>query len=257
MAIITDTKAKNIQPGTKPIAHGGVVGLRLEPGGKKGTGKWILRFVSPVTDKRRDMGLGSYPDTGVAEVGRAAMEVRKLIGMGLDPIEQRKLNVASEQAGANVLTFSKAAYQVHTDRADGWRNKKHVAQWIKTLEDYVFPILGNIKVPDIKPQHFADALRPIWLEKPETASRVKQRCHAVMAWCWAQELITSNPLDVVELLLPKQMPSEQHQPAMPWKKIPVYIQEHLKERQSADCAKAALEFLVLTAARSGAVRLMK
>ncbi len=78
-----------------------------------------------------------------------------------------------------------------------------------------------------------------------------------MAWCWAQELITSNPLDVVELLLPKQMPSEQHQPAMPWKKIPVYIQEHLKERQSADCAKAALEFLILTAARSGAVRLMK
>ena len=256
MAILTDTKARNIKPDSNPIAHGGVPGLYLLAGSKKGTGKWILRFVSPVTKKRRDMGLGTYPDTGIAVAGQSASDARQIIGMGLDPIEQRKASLIHQQAESNTLTFEMAARQVHQENLEGWINRKHIAQWIKTLEDYIFPTLGGIRVSELKPHHFADALRPIWLEKPETASRTKQRCHAVMDWCWAKGLVSANPIGVVDKLLPKKKTVEQHQPSMPWKEIPAYISEYLTERQPADSAKAALEFLILTAARSGAVRLM-
>ncbi len=256
MAVITDTKAKNIKPGDKPIAHGGVAGLRLESGSAKGNGKWILRFVSPETGKRRDMGLGRYPDIGIADVGKAAMAAREQIALGLDPIKDRKKQEASQQAEAGVPTFEEAARQVHIEQSPGWKNAKHVAQWITTLETYIFPVIGKVKVPALTPKHFADALRPIWLKKPETASRTKQRCHAVMAWCWAHGMVAANPVDVIEHLLPKQTPTEQHQPAMPWAKIPAFICDHLKERQPGDSTRAALEFLILTTARSGAIRMM-
>src|ERR1035437_9275944 len=67
MTQITDLKAKKVAPGDKPVADGSIPGLRLEPGSAKGQGKWILRFVSPVTKKRRDMGLGTYPEVGIAD----------------------------------------------------------------------------------------------------------------------------------------------------------------------------------------------
>lgn len=256
MAMITDTKARNIKPSDKPIAHGGVTGLRLEPGSTKGTGKWTLRFVSPVTGKRRDMGLGRYPDIGIADVGKTALEARELIAKGLDPIEQRQTEVAAQRAEVEALTFEQAARQVHIEQSPGWKNAKHAAQWITTLETYAFPTLGKVKVSDLTPKHFAEALRPIWLAKPETASRTKQRCHAVMAWCWAHGKVAANPIDVIEHLLPKQIPTEQHQPAMSWAKIPTFVKDHLKGRQPGDSTRAALEFLILTAARSGAVRMM-
>jgi hypothetical protein len=102
------------------------------------------------------------------------------------------------------MTFEQAARKVHNERNPGWKNPKHAGQWIKTLRDYVFPKIGKKKVADLGPTNFAEVLRPIWLEKPETASRVKQRCHTVMKWCWAQERVKGNPLDVVDHLLPQQ-----------------------------------------------------
>jgi integrase len=86
------------------------------------------------------------------------------------------------------------------------------------LEPYIFPRIGSRKVESLKAKDFADALRHIWLKKPETASRVKQRCNTVMDWCAAQELIGANPAGVVTKLLPKQAGSRErvvHQPAMP------------------------------------------
>ena len=255
---LKDVKARNIKPGDRPIADGTVSGLRLHPGKDKGHGKWLLRFVSPETNKRRDMGFGVYPEVSITEARKAAASARDLIRDGVDPIDARNTNAQARQRDAQALTFEKAAREVHEDLKPGWQNSKHAAQWITTLETYVFPHIGNRKVENLKARDFAEALRPIWLKKPETASRVKQRCSAVMGWCAAQELVGANPVGVVTRLLPKQASSRErvvHQPAMPWQMIPDFI-ENVLGAGKPSLSKTMLEFLILTAARSGEVRAM-
>lgn len=164
MKQITDLHAKRIAPGDKPVAHGVVTGLRLEPGAAKGYGKWILRFVSPVTGKRRDMGLGVYPEVGIADARARAMEARQAIAGGKDPIGEREVDRAARAAVAGAMTFEHAARKVHETLRPGWKNLKHSDQWINTLRDYAFSKIGKKKVADLVPADFAEVLRPIWLE---------------------------------------------------------------------------------------------
>jgi integrase len=255
---ITDVGAKQIAPGDKPVADGTVRGLRLEPGSAKGRGKWILRFVSPVTGKRRDMGLGAYPDVGIADVRVMAAVARQSIASGKDPINKRAADKAAQAAIAGAMTFEQAARQVYESLKPGWKNAKHADQWINTLRDYAFPKIGKRKVTDLAAADFAEVLRPIWLLKSETASRVKQRCHTVMKWCWARELVKGNPVEVVDHLLPQQ-PGKRaqvvHQPSMPWRDIPAFLQGVLRVGPP-NATRALLEFVILTAARSGEARAM-
>ncbi|MEO9384259.1 tyrosine-type recombinase/integrase [Chromobacterium phragmitis] len=258
MAILTDTKAKSLKENDKPIAHGAVVGLCLHPSSIKGHGKWVLRFVSPVTGKRRNAGLGTYPQVSIAEAGRVGASMRAQLQQGIDPLD---FKLAQEQAAAKKsLVFQEAAEQVHQELLPSWKNAKHGQQWINTLTEYVFPHIGGLPLDQISPGHIADALRSIWLAKPETAGRVKQRVHAVMAWGWAHGLCSSNPVDVVHHLLPSQ-PSKavrtKHQPAMPWREIPAFVARHLDCAGNYDVTRAMLLFLILTAARSGEVRGMR
>ena len=272
MTILSIMKAKNLKPGDIPVADGTVPGLWLHPGKKKGHGKWLLRYKSPTElqgekrknlDKppelaRRDMGLGTYQDVSIIEARKSAEAARELIRNGIDPINARKADKKARTSDAQALTFEKAARQFHGDNKPGWKNSKHAAQWITTLETYMFPHIGNRKVGDLKARDFADALRTIWLEKPETASRVKQRCSSVMDWCAAQELVGANPVGVVAKLLPKQPKIRDrvvHHPAMPWQDVPVFIDEVLRAGNPS-LSKTMLEFLILTAARSGEVRAM-
>lgn len=255
---LTDRKAHNIKPGDKPIADGTVPGLRLYSGKLKGRGKWLMRFVSPETNKRRDMGFGVYPEVSIIEARTAALAARELIRNGVDPIDARQADTQARHRDAQALTFEKAARRYHADHKAGWRNPKHAAQWLTTLETYVFPHIGKRKVDDLKARDFADTLRGIWLEKPETASRVKQRCSTVMDWCAAQELIGGNPVGVVTKLLPKQASGRErvvHQPAMPWREVPAFVEDVLRVGRPS-LSKTMLEFLILTAARSGEVRAM-
>lgn len=259
MAHLTDLKARNMLPGARPLAHGLIPGLRLEPGAIKGQGKWILRFVSPVTGKRRDMGLGRYPEVGISAARTSGTVARELIAAGEDPIEQRGAGRAATRAAVEAMTFEKAARQVHAEQKPGWRNAKHADQWINTLRDYAFPKIGLRKVADLTPAAFADVLRPLWLSKPETAGRVKQRCQIVMKWCWAHGLVTGNPVDVVNHLLPQQPGKRervQHQPAMPWSVVPTFVADVVR-RGPTNVSRALLEFIVLTVARSGEARAME
>jgi integrase len=258
MAILSDLKARNMKPNDRPIADGTVSGLRLHPGKEKGQGKWLLRFVSPETNKRREMGFGVYPEVGITEARKAAAATRELIRDGRDPIEARKAITHARHRDARALTFEKAARKVHEDLQPGWQNPRHAANWITSLEMYVFPHIGNRKVDSLKARDFADALRFIWIDKAETASRVKQRCSTVMDWCAAQELIGANPVGVVAKLLPKQPSLRErvkHQPAMPWRDVPEFAESLLRTGKPS-LSKTMLEFLVLTAARSGEVRAM-
>jgi len=258
MTRITNLRARKIGPGDKPVADGTIRGLRLEPGSAKGQGKWILRFVSPVTGRRRDMGLGAYPAVGVADVRARGTAARQSIASGKDPIEEREADRAARAATAGGMTFEQAVRQVHEGLKAGWKNPKHRDQWINTLRDYAIPKIGKRRVAELVAADFAEVLRPIWLAKSETASRVRQRCHRVMKWCWAQALVKGNPVDVVDHLLPQRPGKREqvvHQPSMPWRDIPAFVKGVLHVGTS-NVTQALLEFVILTAARSGEARAM-
>jgi integrase len=258
MVQLTELRAKRIAPSDKPLADGTVKGLWLVPGSRKGQAKWILRFVSPVSGKRRDMGFGAYPEVGIVHAREAGNLARKAIARGQDPIDERQTEKAARACAANALTFEQSALRVHEELKAGWKNNKHSDQWLATLRQYAIVQIGRRKVADLGPQDFAHVLRPIWLTKPETATRVKQRCRTVMKWCWAHGMVASNPIDVVDHLLPQQ-PGKRvrtlHQPSMPWKDVPEFVQRTLRSG-SPNVTRALLEFVILTAARSGEARAM-
>lgn len=256
MALLSDAKARSIKPDDKPIPHGGITGLTLHPSTTKGRGKWVFRYVSPVTGKRRNAGLGIYPEISIADAGNQARLMREQLAKGLDPLEVKK----EEASKPAIPTVEIAARQVHEQLLPGWRNPKHGKQWISTLEQYAFPVIGRRSIDTITPAHIASVLQPIWLEIPETATRVKQRLHAVMAWAWAHGFCQANPVDVVDKLLPLQ-PSKairtQHQPAMDWRILPAFYREHLVHSERFDVSRALLSFVILTACRSGEARSMR
>jgi integrase len=256
MGLLTDAKARSVKPLSTPLAHGGVIGLALHPSPThKGHGKWVLRYVSPVTGKRRNAGLGSYPAAGIAAAAQQARLMREQIAQGQDPLELK----ANETAKPRTPQLQEAAQILHAELAPGWKNFKHGQQWINTLNVYAFPVIGSMPLDQIQPRHIADVLRPIWLEKAETAGRVKQRLHAVMAWGWAHGYCQSNPVDVVGHLLPLQQGKAvrtQHQPAMPWSLVPAFVTAQLLPLGDIDVSRHVLLYLILTGARSGEVRNM-
>lgn len=256
MALLTDTKARHIKPEDKPLPHGGITGLTLHPSSAKGRGKWVLRYVSPVSQRRRNAGLGSYPEIGIAEAGRLAQSMREKLANGIDPLDAKNTDTKKE----TVPTFEDAARKVHAELSPGWKNEKHGKQWITTLERYAFPAAGSTTISAITPAMIADILRPIWLSLPETASRVKQRIHAVMQWGWAHGYCVANPVDVVSHLLPQQASANlrvEHQPAMPWNIIPSYVASHVQSEERYSVSRALLLFVILTACRSGEARAMR
>lgn len=245
MAKISDKQARAIKPGDK-AKQSGITGLTLKPTKVRGRGKWVLRYVSPATGKRRDTSLGIYPDVPVADALKQGRAAREMLAAGTDPI------MAKQEQDA-IPTFERAARERYAQLSAGFNNARHRQNWIRSLEMHAFPSIGAMTVDAITPQHLADMLRPIWLEIPDTAGRVKQRCSDVMAACWAQGHIQGNPADVVDRLLPKQpSKAEKHYPAMPWELVPAFVQDQLSGRLMG--SRAALLWLILTGARSGEVR---
>lgn len=256
MAMLTDLRARKLRPGDKPASDGSIPGLSLHPSGEVGRGKWILRFKSPVTGKRRDMGMGAYPDVSIAKVRKLAFDAREAIASGLDPLELRRADQEAQKDKAVIPTFEHAGRAVFEELRAGFRNAKHADQWISTLERYVFPTIGDRDVSELRAFDFADVLRPIWHTKAETASRVRQRCDVVMKWCAARDYVTASPLSVVSKLLGRQPGKRervQHHPAVPWRNLGSLVQSVLRAGKPS-VGKQALEFLILTAARSGEVR---
>lgn len=257
MAKMTDAQIRNAPPRSRQIADGSVTGLWFFPGSQKGRGNWILKYTSKETKARREMGLGTYPEIRIEDARRLAAAARSMNANGIDPINHRK---SERERELNIKavpekTFEEAARATYQEKLQRWSNAKHSKQWISSLERYVFPKLGIQPVASLKPADFADCLREIWNDIPETASRVRQRCFDVMKWCRAHELIEANPVELVEHILGKQLPKrerERHQPAMNWREIPNFLKTHL--RTGDEVSRLGLEFLILTAVRSGELR---
>ena len=212
-----------------------------------GSRSWVLRY--QVQGRRRDLGLGAYPEVSLAIARQRAMEARRLIAEGDDPIAKRQQ--------CKPKTFKAAALDLIESKRPGWKNAKHAAQWTATLEAYAFPKLGQLQVPKIETADVIAVLTPIWVEKPETASRVRQRIEAVIDYSTALGLRTGdNPArwrGHLDHLLPKpaKVRSVRHHPALPHTQIAEFFSD-LSGRIGV--AARALSFTILTAARSGETR---
>ncbi|KRB50973.1 integrase [Rhizobium sp. Root708] len=254
--MLSDAEARKLKPNGKPVADGSVVGLYLVPNATGGSGKWILRFMSPTNGKRREMGLGSYPSTSIRDARNRASEARGMIEDGGDPLDVRRERQRKITQLAAIPTFEKAAREHYADKVEGFRNRKHIHQWINTLERFIFPKIGRLPVNTLTPADFAACLKPIWLKKPDTASRVKQRCDAIMNWAAANGYIMASPVSVVDKILPKQPGKRErteHHPALPWRELPGFFSGML-HAASPSAGRKMLELLILTAARSGELR---
>ncbi|MGH1464777.1 MAG: tyrosine-type recombinase/integrase [Cognatishimia sp.] len=230
--------AKN--PGKYFDGHG--LFLKVDRSGAK---RWVQRIV--IRGKRTEIGLGPASLVSLAEARESALSNRKLARSGGDPLQAKRTAEA-------LLTFEEAARKVHKIHEPTWRNKKHAAQFISTLETYTFPRIGKLKVSEVTTADVLAVLQPIWLEKPETARRVRQRIGTVMKWAIANGWRQDNPADTISSALPKQDKTQVHRKALPYNGVPDFL-ECLKASNAGQATKFALELLILTASRSGEVRL--
>lgn len=249
----------------KPRYHavGGVSGLLLQcrpPATETAMGgkSWILRTV--VGAKRRDIGLGGYPDVGLADAREAAREIKAKIKAGIDPVAERKqAKQALIRDQGKALTFEQAARTYLEEiKAPVLRSQKHLMQWAKTLDDYAFPVIGKMGVGDIETAHVVSVLQPIWQSKTETATRVRGRIANVLDWAIsAGYRDTANPaaLALVKPLLADagklKKAKKRHFPALPFDQAFRFM-EDLRERDTITAL--ALRFGILTASRPGEVR---
>ncbi|GGA09766.1 integrase arm-type DNA-binding domain-containing protein [Altererythrobacter sp. H2] len=235
--------AAQIRALTKPGRYMDGDGLSLLLTAPK-KGYWVLR--ATINGRRRDIGLGPLDLVTLAEARELAIDMRRDIQRGIDPIEERK------RQKIEILTFKAAAEKVHSEQKAAWKNGKHQDQWINTLETYAFPKLGDRLVNDIEGPLIREVLLDIWLEKPETARRVKQRIGVVLDWAYANGMrATEAPMRSLSRALPRQPKQDGHFAAMPYEDVPTFL-KHLHKRTSV--ARLGLEFLILTASRSGEVR---
>lgn len=260
MGAFTDKGIKAInRPGYHADRHPDFKGLYLQvTEGKSGFAKsWVFRYTSPLSGKRREKGLGQL---AACPLSKARAEARKLwqqVKAGLDPIEEARLDSAAKKAGKHQsITFDDVAKACIAAKRQEWRNAKHASQWTNTLNTYASPLLGKLPIQQVDTAAVLSVLEPIWSTKTETATRVRQRIETVIDYAKAREQYQGeNPARLqghLAQLLPKaqKIKRVQHHPALPYADLPAFV-VHL--RAKGGLAALALEFLILTAARTGEV----
>lgn len=234
---------------------GEVAGLALLV---KATGarSWILRV--SIAGKRRDMGLGGYPDVTLADVHRRARDLREQVDKGEDPIAQRRqARAALRAASVKMMTFDECADAYISAHNESWRNLKHRQQWRNTLATYAGPVIGGLDVAQIEVGHVLKVLQPIWSAKTATAARLRGRIERVLDWsATAGYRAGENPArwkgHLENLLaMPSKIANAGHHAALPYRELGAFMAD-LRTRDGMGAR--ALEFAILTAARSGEVR---
>jgi integrase len=232
-------------------------GLYLQVAGS-GTKSWLFRYKSPVTAKQREMGLGSLTLVPLAAARDIAVECRRQVLSGLDPLEERgRVKRVRQLEQARSITFQEAAEQCIASKKPEWKNAKHAQQWSNTLNAYAFPVFGTLSVSDLDTDLVLKAIEPIWISKAETASRVRQRIETVWDWARARKYVEGeNPARLrghLDKILAKtaKVKRVKHHAAVPYKQIATFI---TKLRGRKGSSASAMEFMILTAARTGEVR---
>ena len=235
---------------------GGVPGLelRFNPSGNR---SWVL-YVSTGGKRPVEMGLGPYPEVGLADAREAARKARLLARDGINPVAQRKAARSAQRAAKEAQrTFKQCAVLYMDEKSSEFKNAKHRAQWASTLTTYAYPKLGHLLVQDIGVPQVLAVLEPIWQTKNETASRVRGRIESVLGFATVRGYRTGdNParwrghLDKT-LAKPSKIAKVIHHASIPYADMPAFMAEL---RTVGGLGARALELAALTAARSGEVR---
>lgn len=220
-----------------------------------GGARWVWRY--SLHGLRREMGLGAYPEVEMSKAKAESAKAKLLVNDGIDPIDSKRAAAAESKAkNAKDVTFESYALGFIADRRERWANQKHAAQWESTLRTYAFPRIGKKPISQVTTDDVLAILKPIWRTKHETASRVRSRIEQIMASAKFSKLFAGeNPatwrehLDQV-LDKPSDIATVEHHSAMPYAELPAFL-GNLK--QMPGNASLALQFLILTAARTSEV----
>ncbi|MCZ4261063.1 Arm DNA-binding domain-containing protein, partial [Limimaricola sp. G21655-S1] len=177
-AVASRVRAAAETEARRRLRNAGLFMLQITP---KGGRTWLLRMV--VGNRRREIGLGGYPEVSLAQARDRAREAKESIRQGIDPVEERKaIRAALMTAQRRGLVFSDAVDRYLDAKLSEFKNAKHAAQWRSTLTTYAVPELGHVPVSDIAVQAVLRVLQPIWHDKTETAKRLRGRIEAVFSW---------------------------------------------------------------------------
>lgn len=221
------------------------------------TRSWVYRYTSPTTRKRRELGLGSARIRKLTDARALCGELRLKVLNGIDPKDERdKARAVAITSRAQQISFDEAITQCMATRSAEWKNIKHGQQWHNTLTTYASPLLGKLPVDLITTDLVHKVLQPIWQTKTETATRVRQRIETVLDWCKARGYCQGeNPARLkgaLGQLLPKsqKIKKVEHHPALPYQRAYEFV---MALRKQGGMTSLALEFMLLTACRTGEV----
>ncbi len=237
---LSATRVKALkEPGR--YSDGGGLHLYISKAGRK---SWVHRIT--VEGRRRDLGLGGFPAVSLARARERAADNRVAVAEGRDPL--------ADKHAPTMPTFSEAARTVHVANKPRWRNAKHAASWIQTLDRHAMPTLGNTPLDRIVRGDVLRVLTPIWTTRPETARRVRQRMRTVFRWAMAHGFMEANPAgETIDGALPPMPKVKAHLRSLPYEKVGSAL-ESVEASQASMATKLCFRFLILTAARSGEAR---
>ena len=279
---LTDRRAKTIKAGSGTIAHGGVGGLSLAPSKKEdGKGSWIVEYRDAVTGRRCRDTLGHYPQMSIAEAGRVAAERKEQAAQGKSPRMLDAQSMAAEkQAAENTLEMMCRAYFQKCLARGVWRNQAEIKKRMRRLEIYVFPLLGNRPIRDVSAFEIVNCLQTpvrekkigvrvrvslkdskgVWIDSPEVGNKILEFLNQVFQHAEALGMRDNNPIPAVRRGLGEvkdtRQKSERRYPSMPYSRLPAFVEAVLGDERLTD-GKQILLIQILTAARTGAVRMMK
>lgn len=241
---------------TKPGYYGDGGGLWLQVSSSSSK-SWIFRFT--LSKKQREMGLGAVHTVSLAEARSKAKECRTLLLEGKDPLEARKARTLVEELErAKMMTFDQCATAYIAAHRGSWKNAKHASQWENTIATYASPTIGSMPVALVDTALVVKVLSPIWQTKTETATRLRGRIESILDWATVSKFRQGdNParwrghLDHL-LADPGRSKRTVHHPALPWQEVGTFL---VALRKQKGIAARAVEFAILTACRSGEVRL--
>ncbi len=238
---LSTLKVKNLSvPGTYTDGHG--LTLRVHPSGGR---NWVLRLT--VDGKRRNFGLGGYPDVSLREARLAAEEIRQRVRRGEDPAQQ----VIDRP---RIPTLAEVTDSVIEMRAPTWTSERHATQWRESLRLHALPALGKMRIDAVSVSDVLGVLMPIWASKPETAGRIRQRLSVIFDFAIAAGWRLDNPCSgALKAALPRRPRQKRHHAALPYTEVPQAI-DAIRNSTAHRVTKAALEFLIVTASRAGEVR---
>ena len=233
--------AAEVKSTTKPGMHRAddTLYLCVKPSGRR---SWIQRVV--VNGRRHSLGLGPYPVVTLAEARDLALDNRKMIQKGINPLADRRRS--------KMPTFRVATERTHKSFKESWKNEQHSRSWMQVVQKHAFPILADLPVDQITQQDVLNVLEPIWTTKPETARRVRQRIRSVLRYCEAHGFVDRNVAgDAIDGALPTMPKVKEHHKALPYREVPEAIKV-IRSRVSS--ARLCIRFLILTATRSNEAR---